>query len=80
VGARSGLLLKGSVVISMPDYLRGLWLALEQQQGQQQQHQGQAQSPVVRWERAAVSSLRELLEAGDRPCDAVVVASGAGIR
>lgn len=50
----------------MPDYLRGLWLALEQQ--------GRVS---VRWERAAAPSLGALLGDG---CGALVVASGAGIR
>lgn len=63
---RSGLLLKRSVIISMPDYLRGLWLALEQQ--------GRVS---VQWERAAAPSLGALLGDG---CGALVVASGAGIR
>lgn len=67
----SGLLLKRSVVVSMPDYLRGLWLTLDQQQ------QGQAS---VRWEQATASSLNSLLDGSSGPCDAVVLASGAGIR
>lgn len=69
----SGLLLKGSVIISMPDYLRGLWLAIE---GQQQGQRGLS----VRWEQAAAPSISALLKGSRGPCDAVVVASGAGIR
>jgi hypothetical protein len=64
----SGLLLKNSVVISMPDYLRGLWLATEEE--------GQRLGVAVRWEKATAASLGELL----RGNDAVVLASGAGIR
>lgn len=65
---QSGLLLKRSVIISMPDYLRGLWLALEQQA-----------RVSVRWERAVAPSLEALL-GRDGGCGALVVASGAGIR
>ena len=66
-----GLVLRRSVVVSVPDYLRGLWLAV-----------GQLGRVNVAWEQRALPSLAGLLqEGGDhRGPDAIVVASGAGIR
>jgi glycine/D-amino acid oxidase-like deaminating enzyme len=76
-----GLLLRNSVVLSMPDYLRGLWLSLQQIHGS---------TTLLTWEQRTFSSSQAAAAstaaaAAAPPAqaaayDVIVLASGAGIR
>jgi len=72
-----GLLLRNSIVLSMPDYLRGLWLSLQQSHGstthltwEQRTFPSPSQAAAAAASTAAVAAAAY---------DVVVLASGAGI-
>lgn len=69
-----GLLLRNSIVLSMPDYLRGLWLSLQQTHGN---------TTMLTWEQCTFSNAQAIKHkkknAGAAAYDVIVLASGAGI-
>lgn len=69
---KGGLLLKYSRIISMSDYLRGLWFSLQKPSTQK----GDGKGGEVTWQSTAVDSLASIR----KNYDVIVIASGAGIR